>query len=57
MAHGTVDPMIPCQVGKQSADVLIGSGFEVEWHEYPMAHAVCAEEIQDIRAWLLSVYS
>jgi phospholipase/carboxylesterase len=32
-------------------------GFTVEWHDYPMAHAVCAEEIQDIRAWLLRVYA
>ena len=57
MAHGSFDPMIPCEYGRQSADLLIKSGFQVEWHDYPMAHAVCANEIQDIRTWLLSVYS
>ncbi len=56
MAHGTFDPMLPLQWGRDSADRLISSGFDVEWHDYPMAHAVCPAEIDDIRAWLLSVY-
>lgn len=55
MAHGSFDPMLPMQWGRASAKQLIEAGFSVEWHEYPMAHAVCAEEIDDIRAWLLSV--
>ena len=57
MAHGSFDPMIPMQWGRASADRLIESGFDVEWHEYPMAHAVCPQEIQDIRAWLLKVFA
>jgi phospholipase/carboxylesterase len=57
MAHGRFDPMIPMQFGRQSADKLIEAGFDVEWHDYPMAHAVCPDEIVDIRAWLLSVYA
>ena len=56
MAHGTFDPVLPRQLGRDSADLLQASGFEVEWHEYPMAHAVCAEEIVDIRRWLLSLF-
>ena len=56
MAHGTSDPMLPWQLGRDSADFLQASGFEIEWHEYPMAHAVCAEEITDIRNWLLSLF-
>jgi phospholipase/carboxylesterase len=24
----------------------------VEWHEYPMPHSVCAEEVRDISTWL-----
>jgi phospholipase/carboxylesterase len=27
----------------------------MEWHEYPMQHSVCAEEIVDIGAWLRKV--
>jgi phospholipase/carboxylesterase len=33
------------------------AGFDVQWHEYPMAHAVCAEEIAEIRSWLLNIFS
>ena len=57
MAHGQFDPMVPLQYGRMSADKLIEAGFRVEWHDYPMAHAVCPDEINDIRAWLLSVYA
>lgn len=56
MAHGSFDPMLPMHLGQSSADLLRKAGFDVEWHDYPMAHAVCAEEIADIRAWLLKVF-
>ena len=55
MAHGSFDPMLPLQWGKASAEQLSALGFAVEWRDYPMAHAVCAEEINDIRDWLLKV--
>ena len=57
MAHGSFDPVLPFQMGRSSADLLIESGFNVEWHDYPMAHAVCAEEIEDIREWLVGLFS
>jgi len=57
MAHGSFDPMLPMALGQQSCDTLEKAGYAVEWHDYPMAHAVCAEEIADIRNWLLSVYT
>lgn len=55
MAHGTHDPMIPLARGRRSRDVLVGLGDRIEWHEYPMPHAVCAEEVRDIAAWLDTV--
>jgi phospholipase/carboxylesterase len=55
MAHGTFDPVLPMQMGVDSRDLLRDRGFEIEWHEYPMAHAVCAEEIAHIRQWLVGV--
>ncbi len=57
MAHGSFDPVLSMELGRASADLLIDTGFKVQWHDYPMAHAVCAEEINDIRDWLLSVYA
>jgi len=56
MAHRSFDPVLPLQLGQASYAQLSRAGFDVEWHEYPMAHAVSAEEIRDIRTWLLSVY-
>ncbi|MCL7714955.1 alpha/beta hydrolase [Stenotrophomonas mori] len=52
MAHGSGDPVIPLQVAEHSLQVLKGLGFAVEWHRYPMAHQVCAEEIQALGDWL-----
>lgn len=57
MAHGLHDPMLPAALGREARDALEKAGYTVEWHEYPMAHAVCAAEIADISNWLLSVYS
>ena len=57
MAHGSFDPMLPLHMGQSSAKLLTDAGFGVEWHDYPMAHAVCAEEIADIRRYLVAVYN
>jgi len=55
MAHGIFDPVVPYVMGTTSRATLSGLGYEVEWHEYPMQHSVCAEEVQDIANWLRSV--
>ncbi len=52
MAHGSSDPVIPVQIGEHSAQLLQQLGLAVEWHRYPMAHQVCAEEISDLGNWL-----
>src|SRR5690606_17413016 len=41
MAHGSFDPTVPIAFGRASAETLRAAGFPVEWHEYPMGHAVC----------------
>ncbi len=53
MAHGRQDPMIEIARAQVSRDALTALGHPVSWHEYPMAHSVCAQEISDINAWLL----
>ena len=56
MAHGSFDPVLPMALGKSARESLSAAGFTVDWHEYPMAHAVCPDEITAIRDWLLRVY-
>lgn len=55
MAHGRGDQVIPIDRAEQSRDLLQSLGYAVEWHEYQMQHAVCAEEIDDIGTWLRRV--
>ena len=55
MAHGTHDPMIPMARALRAREVLTGLGYRLEWHEYPMPHSVCVEEIAHIGAWLAKV--
>jgi len=55
MCHGRADPVLPLAMGSGSRDGLRGWGLSVDWHEYPMGHSVCAEEIDDISAWLAKV--
>jgi phospholipase/carboxylesterase len=54
LAHGRTDPVIPLARATATRDALIALGYQVEWHEYPMAHSVCAEEIADLNRWLLA---
>lgn len=53
MAHGTQDPVIPLALARSSRDTLTRHGYEVAWHEYPMQHAVCPEEIGAIAEWIV----
>lgn len=53
MAHGSQDTVVPPARGSASRDALRALGHEVEWHDYPMPHSVCMEEINDLNAWLL----
>ncbi len=52
MAHGLLDPMVPCQLGVMTREYLRGLGNPVAWNEYMMEHGVCNEEIRDISIWL-----
>lgn len=55
MAHGRQDHVVPFIRAEQSRDVLQGLGYTIEWHEYPMQHSLCFEEVQDISAWMKKV--
>ncbi len=51
-AHGTDDDVVSTLLGRQARDFLSERGYALEWHEYPMPHAVCMEEIEAIGDWL-----
>lgn len=55
LAHGRHDDVIPLARAQASRDLLRELAFPVEWHDYPMAHSVCMEEIGDLNQWLLKV--
>jgi phospholipase/carboxylesterase len=54
MMHGEYDPVIPVEYARQSCQTLIDYQYPVKWHDYPMQHAVCAEEIKRTGEWLSS---
>ena len=57
MAHGQMDPVIPVAKAIKTRQELTRLGYEVSWHEYPMPHSVCEDEIRHIRSWLLHILS
>jgi phospholipase/carboxylesterase len=55
LAHGRRDPVVGMDRGTASRDLLAGLGYGIEWHDYPMEHSVCAEEVDDPQRFLLRV--
>ena len=55
MGHGRQDGVVPLGRAQASRDALEKLGYAVDWHEYPMEHSVCMEEIADLNQWLLRV--
>lgn len=55
LAHGSLDPVVPAAAGEECREFLTGQGYDVSFKSYVMPHAVCPEEVEDIRRWLGSV--
>jgi phospholipase/carboxylesterase len=55
MGHGEHDEIVMVERGRASRDALAALGYDVQWHEYPMGHSVCMEEISDLNGWLVKV--
>lgn len=56
MAHGIFDEIITLEMSQISRDLLQNCQHFVSWHEYKMAHSLCAEEIVDIQKFLQQVF-
>lgn len=54
MGHGTQDPVVPYSLGQASRDKLIQADYKIDWHNYPMQHGVCMDELMDIKQWLIT---
>ena len=53
LAHGQRDAVISIDRGAATRDALKALGMAVEWHDYPMEHSVSAEEVADLKRFLL----
>lgn len=53
MGGGQFDPLVLPVWTKQSKEWLIAKGYqEISFHQYPMEHSICYEEIKDLSLWL-----
>src|ERR1700728_2137286 len=55
LAHGSYDTVVDPRLGEETRALLVAAAYPVEWHSYPMAHTVSAEEIAAIAAFLQRV--
>jgi phospholipase/carboxylesterase len=55
LAHGTRDPMVSAARGQAARDAVAALGNPVQWHDYPMEHSVCMEELRDVERFLRRV--
>lgn len=55
--HGSLDEVVPVQLGMQAVEHLQELGQPVGWREYAMHHTLCPQQISDIGAWLDQVFS
>jgi phospholipase/carboxylesterase len=55
LGHGQRDGVVPLARGSAARDALQHLGMDVQWHDYPMEHSVCLEEVRDLERWLLRV--
>lgn len=52
LAHGHYDPVLPIWLAQASLDCLTASGYSVNWHDYPIGHQVCDEEVEALRGFM-----
>ncbi|AKU23826.1 alpha/beta hydrolase [Massilia sp. NR 4-1] len=55
LAHGRMDPVVPFARAIATRELLDSLGYQLEWHEYPMQHSLCLDEVQHLNAWLRKV--
>jgi len=54
ISHGLHDQVIPVGRARTSEQLLVKAGAIVEYHEYPMAHEINSQSLNDSSRWLTS---
>lgn len=54
--HGSEDSVVDEVLGQRAYRELSDRGYAVQYESYFMEHTVCAEQVGDIRTWLLAVF-
>ena len=52
IGHGTYDPVIGVEWGRQARDAMQAAGADVTWHESPMAHTIDPAFVPVLQAWV-----
>jgi phospholipase/carboxylesterase len=55
IGHGTLDPIIPVEFGRQARKLLEDAGASVLHREYPLPHAIDPTFLLELRGWLARV--
>ncbi|RUR37887.1 alpha/beta hydrolase [Vreelandella populi] len=50
--HGNFDPIVAETLGRAAFDRLKEQGYTANYRQYPMAHALCPQQVGDIGQWL-----
>lgn len=52
VVHGTEDPMIQVERGRESRDALVKMGVPVVYHEFPMGHEISPDALRTVVRWI-----
>jgi phospholipase/carboxylesterase len=52
IGHGSEDPVISVEFGRQARDVLASAGAEVTYRESPMAHTIDPTFLRELPDWI-----
>ena len=55
IGHGTHDPVIGVEFGRQARALLEGAGADVRYRESPMGHSIDPEYLPELQGWLEDV--
>ncbi len=52
VTHGIYDPLLPIDNGRATKELLSALPVDLQYKEYPMAHEISQESLQDVSNWL-----